>query len=345
MKIDQVKGMIQLLQSEIDKLLSTSDVLDKIEREKMFRNIESLMRQMELEVIDLVETHIAIEYEKAVADMRETLELQKISTFESNLNSQVHKEALATITSDTMSDLEAAFRTAVFYMGKTISDTISEINEDISKGVLYGENRKKIIARVHKAFEKEGMTSFVTIDNRRLPLDFYAETVTRTKLSQARVQGSINTYLSTGNDLVEVFGNTDTCAECAAYQGTVFSITGKDSRFKKLDVREVIPVHPNCRCGVKPYILDFKSSNEVQKAVSKSKRFRVGLDPRTQEERDRYEKAQARKRKENVEKKEYRVIKSVLKDEAPKSLGAYRRMKRMNTTGYKKIKEELRGLK
>ncbi|MGW7932318.1 phage minor capsid protein [Staphylococcus xylosus] len=344
MKIDQVKGMIHFLQSEIKYLISISDLLDNNQRKKMFRNIENLMKQMEIEVIDLVETNVAVEYDKAIEEMRETLGIQNVHV-ESNLNSRVHKDALATIKSDTMSDLEAAFRTAAFYMGKTITDTISEVNEEISKGILYGDNRKKIIARVHEAFEKEGMTSFVTVDNRLLPLDFYAETVTRTKLSQARVQGSVNTYLTTGNDLVEVFGNTDTCAECAAYQGTVFSITGKDSRFKKLDVREVIPVHPNCRCGVQPYILDFKSSNEVQKAIRKSRNFSVDLDPRTQEQRNRYEKAQARKRKENVEKKEYRLIKDILKDDAPKSLGAYRRMKRMNTTGYKKIKSELRGLK
>ncbi|MBO3062728.1 phage minor capsid protein [Mammaliicoccus fleurettii] len=341
MKIEQIKPTVEFLQNEILKLIQEVDLLSNRDKQIMFRNIENLINQFGTEVIEFVEPELAKVYENELKLATNELSKQGIS-LSNELNSQVHQSALANITSDTMMDLQAALRQAFVTTVTTINQTLKEVQSDISRGILYGQNRRKIIQRVSDSFINGGMKSFRTIDNKLLPLDFYTETVVRTKISTARTHAHVNHYLATNNDLVYVTGNLDTCSECAKYQDKVFSLTGKDTRFPQLDVRDVIPVHPNCKCSVRPFVADFKSDSEINKYVAKGKDFNPNLDPRTKKQRESYEHDQQLKRKARQEMKDYNSIKAILGDDAPKSLGAYRRMKRSNSTGYVKMKKKLR---
>lgn len=341
MKLEQIKPTVEFLQNEILKLIQNVDLLSEKDKQIMFRNIENLINQFGTEVIEFVEPELAKVYENELKLATNELSKQGIS-LSNELNSQVHQSALANITSDTMMDLQAALRQAFVTTVTTINQTLKEVQSDISRGILYGQNRRKIIQRVSDSFINGGMKSFRTIDNKLLPLDFYTETVVRTKISTARTHAHVNHYLATNNDLVYVTGNLDTCSECAKYQDKVFSLTGKDTRFPQLDVRDVIPVHPNCKCSVRPFVADFKSDSEINKYVAKGKDFNPNLDPRTKKQRESYEHDQQLKRKARQEMKDYNSIKAILGDDAPKTLGAYRRMKRANSTGYVKMKKKLR---
>lgn len=341
MKLEQIKPTVEFLQNEILKLIQNVDLLSDKDKQVMFRNIEDLINQFGTEVIEFVEPELAKVYENELKIATNELSKQGIA-LSNELNSQVHQSTLATITSDTMMDLQAALRQAFFTTVTTINQTLLEVQSDISRGILYGQNRRKIIQKVSDSFVKGGMKSFRTIDNKLLPLDFYTETVVRTKLSTARTHAHVNHYLATDNELVYVTGNLDTCSECAKYQDKVFSLTGKDKRFPQLDVRDVIPVHPNCKCSVRPFVADFKSDSEINKYIAKGKDFNPNLDPRTKKQRESYEHDQQLKRKARQEMKNYNSIKAILGDDAPKSLGAYRRMKRSNSTGYVKMKQKLR---
>lgn len=341
MKLEQIKPTVEFLQNEILKLIQNVDLLSEKDKQIMFRNIENLINQFGTEVIEFVEPELAKVYENELKLATNELSKQGIS-LSNELNSQVHQSALANITSDTMMDLQAALRQAYFTTVSTINQTLKEVQSDISRGILYGQNRRKIIQSVSDSFINGGMKSFRTIDNKLLPLDFYTETVVRTKISTARTHAHVNHYLATGNDLVYVTGNLDTCSECAKYQDKVFSLTGKDTRFPQLDVRDVIPVHPNCKCSVRPFVSDFKTDSEINKYIAKGKDFNPNLDPRTKKQRESYERDQQLKRKARQEMKTYNSIKAILGDDAPKTLGAYRRMKRSNSTGYVKMKQKLR---
>ena len=341
MKIEQIKPTVEFLQNEILKLIQEVDLLSARDKQVMFRNIENLIQQFGTDVFEFIEPELAKVYESELNIATKELSKQGIA-LSNELNFQVHKSALATITSDTMLDLQAALRQAFVTTVSTINQTLLEVQSDISRGILYGQNRRKIIQRVSDSFIKGGMKSFRTIDNKLLPLDFYTETVVRTKISTARTHAHVNHYLETSNDLVYVTGNLNTCGECAKYQDRVFSLTGQDTRFPQLDVRDVIPVHPNCKCMVRPFVSDFKSESEINKYIAKGKDFNPNLDPRTKKQRESYEHDQQLKRKARQEMKTYKSIKAILGDDAPKTLGAYRRMKRANSTGYVKMKQKLR---
>lgn len=57
-----------------------------------------------------------------------------------------------------------------------------------------------------------------------------------------------------------------------------------------------------------------------------------------------YDDIQRRRRTARQEMKQYDKIKSVLGDDAPKTIGAFRRMKRSNSKRYKEIQAKMREL-
>ncbi|MFD1066680.1 hypothetical protein [Oceanobacillus locisalsi] len=67
-------------------------------------------------------------------------------------------------------------------------------------------------------------------------------------------------------------------------------------------------------------------------------------DPRTPEQKKAYEKEQDARRRANAEKQQYARFKGVLGDDAPKNLGAFRRMKRQNTVKFQEMQSEYRSL-
>lgn len=341
MKLNQIKPTVIFLQNEILKLIAHTNLLSDKERQMMYRNIENLISQFGTDVLEFVEPEIKKIYQDELknADKQADDLGYPLST---QLNSQVHKGALANITSDTMMDLQSAIRQAIYTSVTSIEGTLKEVQDDISRGLLYGQDRKKIIARVSNSFVEGGMKAFRTVDNKMLPLDFYSETIVRTKISTARTHAHVNRYLQSNNDLVYVTGDLNTCSECAKYQDRVFSITGEDDRFPHLDLREVIPVHPNCKCAVRPFVIEHKTDEEINKYIARGKDFNPDLDPRTKAQREAYRKDQSAKRKAREELKQYESIKALLGDDAPKTLGAFRRMKRAKSKGYREMLSKLR---
>ncbi|WNM55330.1 minor head protein [Staphylococcus phage S-CoN_Ph27] len=252
--------------------------------------------------------------------------------------------AIRIIINDTMQDLSSAYRTARMNMTKNIEQTVEDVKEEIAKGIMYGNTRGKTTKRVQETFLKEDMTSFVTKDGKQLPLDFYSETVVRTKTRTARINAHVNTYEGYGVNLVEVVGASDPCPHCGAYHDMVFSTDGKDKRFPHLNVRDVFPLHPNCRYSVIPFVAQLEDEDVIQEKIELSKEFDPTKDRRTKEQKQAYNKMQNARRKARQEVKDYDKIKSVLGNEAPKTIGAYRRMKRGKTKGYLEIQRRMREL-
>lgn len=343
MKDNVVKDRILYLQKKIALLIATRQLLNNHEKEKMIRNIENLMEESHEEITTLVSDDLAKIYEDELDKAVEYLKSRGI-LLATSLNSQVHTAALDIILGDTMLDLSAAYRTAQKRLINNIEETLSKVQEDIADGVMYGDTRRKTVKRVYDDFLEKGLTSFTTIDGKELPLDFYAETVVRTKTSTASINAHANTYKEAGVNLVEVVGASDPCGECAPYQNVVFSLDGQDDRFPHVDVQSLFPLHPNCRCNVLPYVLEYEESESIDDKINKGKNFNPNVDTRTKKQKKEYDDIQRRRRNAREEMKQYDKIKSVLGDEAPKTIGAYRRMKRSNSKRYNEIQTKMREL-
>lgn len=255
----------------------------------------------------------------------------------------MHLEAVAELLDDTMLDLRAAVRTAQESAAVSITETLKGAQRDLAQGIIAGDPRKVIQARVAKTFQENGLTSFITSDGKRLPLDFYSMTVTRTKTREARVNGSVKRYEEFEQDLVRISGNADTCEVCARYQGMVVSLTGKTSGYPVAGEDIPLPAyHPNCRCGLIPFVESRKSAEEIAAAKARNAAYSPTTDRRTPAQRKAYEREQKARQRANAEKKQYARWQMVLGDQAPKSIGGFRRMKRQNTPKYQELSAEYR---
>lgn len=132
------------------------------------------------------------------------------------------------------------------------------------------------------------------------------------------------------------------CAECAKMRGRVYSISGKTKKYPLLPQYAKINgnFHPGCRCHMSPYwkrekIL-YKGKHVNAKKVSK----RPWIDDRDKKEIELYEDYLKfiidSEKKERDREEYYRIVKDI-PEVAPKSFGAYRRMKNAKTKNFMKI--------
>lgn len=335
--------MVLYLQEQIGYLISHTDILNNKEKDKMIRNIQSLMDQNKIDVSQLVTEDIQSLYEKELT--QSIVELNKRGVeFSTNLNSQVQSGSLQNILQDTTADMTAAYATASALLIKNIDKVLNKVQQEIADGIMYGNTRRKTVKRVYDTFLENGLTCFKTVDGKNLPLDFYAETLVRTKTSTARIKAHSETYKEAGVNLMEVVGASDPCPICGSYHNKVFSTDGQDERFPHVDVENIFPLHPNCRCSVMPYVIEYEEDEDIQNKINDSKDFDPEKDDRTKEQKKAYKDMQDARRKARQEMKDYDKIKSVLGNGAPKTLGAYRRMKRDKTKGYIILQKKMREL-
>lgn len=257
---------------------------------------------------------------------------------------RIHIEALDVLISDGMGDLRGAIETVKREAPDRLDKIMRNVEKELGYTIVTGENRRKATARVSEVFAKEGITAFTVEDKngniRNLPLDFYASTVTKTKLRSAHNQGSENRYRENGVDLVRVDEHHPTCEVCASKQGIVISLSGDTPGYQTKDEVGLPPYHPNCRHTIRPYILKYKTPEEIER--DKEKKYEPGKDDRTEAQKKAYATEQAIRRKANEEKKDYEAIKAVLGDKAPKTIGAFRRIRRKNDLGWKQLQDDFK---
>lgn len=334
MKPDDIKKNVEFIKEEIILNIYSVDLLNDSQRDKFFRNIENTLDRFNVDLEYVLGAEISLVYKN---ELMKSMKTTGTKGLEKQLNSLVHQEALNNLITDTGQDLRSAIRTAKATSKNSIYNAIDLVQKDIAQGVLYGSNIKTIRSRVAQSFNDNGLKAFYTIDGKVLPLDFYAEAVTNTKLSSARTTAHATHYERHGIDLYTVHGREDTCAECAAHRDIVFSASGKDDRFPHLDPKTQIPFHVNCKCVIRPYVIKYRSDEEIEEMKENGQNFNPDVDPRTKKQREAYEGMQTARRKAREELKQYQHMSATLGKEAPKTLGAFRRMKRANTDNYQKL--------
>lgn len=141
------------------------------------------------------------------------------------------------------------------------------------------------------------------------------------------------------SDLVEVSSTPVCCCpECAKYIGRIYSLTGMDARFPKFPKWLEDTKCAHCGIQIYPFIYGFSSPTYVEGDIFKTSN-RPFVDDRTQEDIDYYYKLVNDYEEEQRDRKDYACLELELSDIAPKSYGAYRRMKKQKTKGYLKLVE------
>lgn len=140
-------------------------------------------------------------------------------------------------------------------------------------------------------------------------------------------------------DLAESSDRAACCPKCAMYRRRIYSISGKDRRFPKLPS----DFDSDC-CGLTLWPYDEKI-NEPSFSCKNPIKYsnRPFVDDRSEKEKRDYQaildEAEEQKQKEE-DKKIYESLLLKLPQDAPKSFGAFRRMKKANSTGYIALKKK-----
>ena len=103
---------------------------------------------------------------------------------------------------------------------------------------------------------------------RNYNLRSYGETVARVATRQAATEGTLNSAVDYGMDLVQLSVHSGACEElCAPVQGKVFSISGKTEGFPLLTEEVRPPLHPFCAHALLPVSAEFLQARGIYDKV------------------------------------------------------------------------------
>ncbi|HLR69434.1 MAG TPA: phage minor capsid protein [Virgibacillus sp.] len=353
----QLIEVIKAMKHEILDLLINHNLADDDTAQQTLNAINEMFKRMDLEIDDVIPKETLVAYFGGVDDATKALEKAGVSPIggiaasisskgivRSAFNSQVHLEAIAEITDNTILDLKAAIRTARRNANTSIETALESVKSDLQSGIIKGDPRKVITQRVAESFAKEGMTSFVTVDGKKLSLEHYSEIVTRTSLKQAHTKGMTSRYEENGEYLFTLDINDPTCSQCEARRGIIFTSDPGDEEFPYLSDDDVHP-HPQCQCSKRVYVRDYKSNVQLERDKERSKKYNPDVDNRSKSQKEAYERQQALNRQANAEKKQFIEWNATLGAENYKTLGAFRRAKRSNSVRFQELQSEFRSLR
>ena len=122
------------------------------------------------------------------------------------------------------------------------------INLDVAFAFEKG-NLKKAVSSLSNKFYVEMIDAiqnkrFVQAGKIKFRPRTYAELVSRTKWHEAHSYASLVQADNYGTDLMQVSSHNTTTEICMPYEGKIFSISGRDSRFPAME--QMAPYHPRC---------------------------------------------------------------------------------------------------
>ncbi|MDO6355121.1 polymorphic toxin type 50 domain-containing protein [Caloramator sp. CAR-1] len=196
---------------------------------------------------------------------------------------QVHQRAIDVIAQNMYDNL----RQATQFAGRRINDYYRQAALEASaKKYAAGQTVKDMSKELQQKLLSQGLTGFKDKLGREWRLDTYAEMVARTTTAEIASVATLNTCEEAGIDLVRITTHYPTCEKCAPLQGKVFSISGKDKRYPKLEDRYRPPIHPNCRHSLQPYVREFDDNAEETERFSNTS---LTKDPRSEKEKQAYD--------------------------------------------------------
>jgi hypothetical protein len=134
-----------------------------------------------------------------------------------------------------------------------LAEILEAFDADLEEGLIAGWSRERLSGILEAKLEAElGEEGLINIKGRNYTLEYYAELVARTRLREEQSKATVDLCGEYECDLVEFSQHATSCAECAPFEGQVYSISGESDRFEALTDENTPPIHPNCRHSITP---------------------------------------------------------------------------------------------
>lgn len=151
---------------------------------------------------------------------------------------------VASILADMNMRMEAADRLILRHADDAYADVIGETAALMATGTI---TSREAVQRAVGRLADRGITGFTDSAGRHWQMGTYAEMALLTAISNATIAGYTETMASYGYDLAIISSHEDACPICAAWQGVVVSVSGRDRRYPSLDDARAAGVfHPRC---------------------------------------------------------------------------------------------------
>jgi hypothetical protein len=334
--IELIKKFLRLFEKASNNLLNRiREMVKPSEEEEVINKVTEVINSLVEHSSKLLPNIIKKSYKNGSDEAINSMIKQGFKEREilQSLKSIVHKEAVQAIVDEAFYSILEATDNMSLDAKKRIREVVKIANENILNN---GVSRKRAIKDAAAQLTEEQITGIVDVAGRRWPIDKYMANVIQYHQRKAHVEGSINRMIENGQDLVYVNFVGITCERCAQYQGRVYSISGNDRRFPKLDVRP--PYHSHCVHSTSAWVEDYQDEDDIKQALIDSNR--PFADNRTEENIRKYEQIQREKSKQNETRKQWIRYKARISD-LP-DLRTFASHKARNTEKYREWLEDFR---
>ncbi len=286
-------------QNLLDTIIKGRGVGTKTYYNEIYRSLEKEIQQMQEATAEFVMSAIPREYEDGLQTVYDTYSRTGLQMKRPDMWAKVNYEAVYGLARELQLNIDSGLaqvgRQILRYANKAQDEALRTTGltaaaEKIASGRTIVDMKKSMI----KQMQEQG---FMTVQYGsgskafQVPLDTYAMLCARSTTAEATNIARENQLVENGYDLVEMTTHYPTCEVCAMYEGRVYSISGKDTRFPALYKTAFKTgyrnVHPNCRHAIVPYIEELATEEEKQKALEVAQQ--PFEDKRTEKQRKAYE--------------------------------------------------------
>lgn len=318
-----------------EHIRSLEEGLTKKRKQQLLKQIQNILMGLSENAAQTSREIIETSYQNGATEAIKQLVEQGIADdlIEPAIKTIIHKEAVQAILDETFYRILEANDNMLEDVKERIEDITKRAN---SRSLIQGVSKRQAVKDAVAGLLEHDITGIIAKNGARIPADKYMANVIHYNMRKAHVEGELNKSTDVGIDLVYVNRVGITCDICARYQGRVYSISGQDKRFPKLEARP--PYHGHCVHNLTPWVEEYHDELDIKKTIRDSnKPFR---DSRTETDIRKYEETQRDKSKKNETRKQWIRYKARMPD-LP-DLRTFASHKARNTKKYQQWMEDFR---
>ncbi|WP_410770984.1 phage minor capsid protein [Fontibacillus sp. BL9] len=302
-------------------------------KESLLKEVDEILAGLTDGAAQSMSELISQAYKEGVSEAADSISAQGVPEERINtvLEPLIHQQAVQAIMDDTFFRILEATDNMSQDVKRRIEERVRTATERM---LTEGFNRRQATKEAVARMTEQGITGIVARNGARIPADKYMNGVVQYNLRKAHVTGAENTIKQNGLDLVYVNFVGITCEYCAKYQGRVYSISGADPRFPKLDIRP--PYHAHCVHSISTWIEEYQPPEEVERMIATSNR--PFTDNRTEANIRKYNDIQRDKARKNETRKQWMRYKAVLPNDTP-DLRTFASLKARDGQTFKNLQE------
>lgn len=253
-KINQLINLYTQAEKRLINIISTKTIKGQVTDfyKAMLKGVKLELMKLQLQSTklskDIVNELYLEAYEKAMKD----LQIDNIGDGFAKL----HTDAINILTDNLINN----FSEVNNQVGRKIEDTIRDIGlTNAQLKFATGQTIKELQKELRENLINEGIGGITDKIGRVIPFTVYAELLGRSIVAETQNTSVMNVAKEHDKDLVKMTEHRTSCEVCQKYEGKIYSISGKDSRYPAL---KSIPgfkkgynnIHPRCRHRISVFI-------------------------------------------------------------------------------------------